>query len=143
MSAVQFDQSERTLLAALADLLIPAGNGMPSASQAGVADAWLDAVLAARPDLALSLKPLLAKARDRSAAAVVADLRASNPAAFDVLAQTTAGAYFMNPEVQQLIGYSGQGPRPIDPHPDYQNDGLLESVTRRGPIYRPTPETSR
>jgi hypothetical protein len=132
-------RDERALLATLADVLIPAGNGMPSASQSGVADAWLDAVLAARPDLACGLKELLSKADDGDAADVVADLRANDPAAFDLLAQTVAGAYFMNPQVQQLIGYAGQGPRPIDPAPDYLEGGLLESVIRRGPIYRPTP----
>jgi hypothetical protein len=45
----------------------------------------------------------------------------------------------MNPAVQELIGYSNQTPRSIDPHPDYLDDGLLDSVIRRGPIYRPTP----
>jgi hypothetical protein len=85
------------------------------------------------------LQDLLSKAGDRNAKDVVADLCANDPAAFDILAQAAAGAYFMNPQVQQLIGYAGQGPRPIDPRPDYLDDDLLESVARRGPIYRPTP----
>jgi hypothetical protein len=135
-----FNGDERALFAALADVLIPASSEMPSASQAGVADAWLDAVLVARPDLVGGLKELLARSHHRGGAEVVADLRANDPAAFDVLTQTTAGAYFMNPRVQQLIGYAGQDPRPIDPRPDYLDDGLLESVVRRGPIYRPTPD---
>ena len=54
-------------------------------------------------------------------------------------AEVVPAAYFMNPHVQQLIGYAGQTPRPIDPHPDYLDDGLLDSVISRGPIYRPTP----
>jgi hypothetical protein len=112
---------------------------MPSASQAGVADSWLDAVLVARPDLVVALKELLAKVGRRGAAEIVADLRANDSAAFDVLTQTVAGAYFMNPHVQQLIGYAGQSPREIDSEPDYLADGLLESVIGRGPIYRPTP----
>ena len=37
MSATQFDARARARLAALADALIPAGDGMPSASEAGVA----------------------------------------------------------------------------------------------------------
>jgi hypothetical protein len=139
LSAHKFNQEERAQLAALSDVLIPGGDGMPSASQAGVADAWLDAVLVARPDLVAGLKDLLAKSRDRVAADMVADLRANDPAAFDVLAQTAAGAYFTNPHVQQRVGYAGQEPRSIDPHPDYQDDGLLDCVVGRGPIYRPTP----
>jgi hypothetical protein len=143
VSDISFDREERALLAALADILIPAEGGMPSASEAGVADSWLDAVLLARPDLVGPLKELLATAHYRGdAAAVVAAMRANDPAAFDFLTQTAAGAYFMNPQVQQRIGYAGQDPRPIDPHADYNDGGLLESVIRRGPIYRPTPQDS-
>jgi hypothetical protein len=127
------------VIAALADVLIPAGNGMPSARQAGVADSWLDAVLAARADLLAGMKSLLAKSHQRDPAEVVAYLRANEPSAFDTLAQAVTGAYFMNPQVQELIGYTGQDARPIDPRADYLDDGLLESVIRRGPIYRPTP----
>jgi hypothetical protein len=32
-----------------------------------------------------------------------------------------------------------QTPQPIPTEPDYMEDGLLESVIGRGPIYRPTP----
>jgi hypothetical protein len=136
-----FDQDERSLLAALADVLIPAGDGMPSASQAGVADQWLDAVLTARPDLAGGLKVLLGKVRNRNPTEAIADLRAHDHAAFEVLAEIVPAAYFMNPEVQRAIGYSGRNPRPIDPRPDYIENGLLESVIHRGPIYRLTPTT--
>jgi hypothetical protein len=137
---MNFSQEERGLLAALADVLIPRGENMPSASQAGIAGRWLDAVLTARPDLTSGLRRVLDKASDRGPDEVVAELRATDPAAFGVLAEVVTGAYFMNPDVQQRIGYSGQGRRPIDPRPDYEEDGLLDSVIRRGPIYRPTPE---
>ena len=146
---MSFDQNERALLAELADVLIPAASGMPSASQADVAGQWLDAVLAARPDLAGRLKDLLATARDGHANVdaneknpqdVVTDLRANDPAASGVLAEIVPAAYFMNPDVQQAVGYSGQKAQPMDPRPDYMEDGLLESVIRRGPIYRPTPD---
>ena len=69
-------------------------------------------------------------------------MRANDPAAFEVLAEIVPGGYFMNPDVQQAIGYAGQEPRPMDPRPDYMEDGLLESVIRRGPIYRPTPDNT-
>src|SRR5690349_24841358 len=135
-----FNQEERMLLGRLADELTPAGDGMPAASVAGVADEWLDAVLAARPDLAVGLKSLLQKALDWPAAAAAMDyFRSNDPEAFGVLTEIAAAAYFMNPEVQRAIGYSGQEPRPMDPRPDYLDDGLLEAVIRRGPIYRPTP----
>ncbi len=39
------DDRARATFAGLADALIPAAAGMPSASQAGAAGRWLDAVL--------------------------------------------------------------------------------------------------
>ena len=140
---MSFDSDERALLAGLADVLIPAADGMPSASQGDVSGRWLDAVLAARPDFADSLSAVLAKARHCDPQDVIAKFRVHDPAAFDVLAEIVPAAYFMNPDVRQAIGYAGQGPQPIDPHPDYREDGLLESVIRRGPVYRPTPETDQ
>jgi hypothetical protein len=132
-------EQERKALAALADVLIPAGADLPSASAADVAGKWLDQVLAACPDLAAGLRELLHKTAGQEPGAAVAALRATDTAAFSVLAEVVAGAYFLNPDVRRAIGYSGQTARPIDPRPDYMEDGLLESVIRRGPIYRPTP----
>ncbi len=132
-------QAQRTLLASLADVLVPASGGMPSASEAGVAGQGLDAVLMARPDLLGGLKELLREVDGQAPIAAVASLRSAKPALFDLLGEIVAGAYFMNPHVRQAIGYHGQMPQAIDPQPDYLEDGLLDSVIRRGPIYRPTP----
>lgn len=130
--------SDRERFAQLADVLIPAADGKLSASQADVAGRWLDAVLAARPDLAAGLEDVLKQAGDGEPSQAIADLQRDAPAAFEVLAEVVPGAYFMNPDVQQAIGYEGQVAREIDPRPDYMEDGLLESVIRRGPVYRPT-----
>jgi hypothetical protein len=138
MSAEDFSEDQRAMLAALADVLIPANREMPSASQAAVAGNGLDQVLAARPDLVDPLRALLSQARDQPPEAVIADLQANDPAGLGILAEIVPAAYFMNPAVLQAIGYAGQQPRPIDPAPDYLADGLLESVIQRGPIYRPT-----
>src|SRR5262249_3890434 len=93
----------------------------------------------ARPDLEASLKDVLRKTAGMEPAQAIDDLRSCDAAAFGVLAEFAAAAYFMNPSVRQAIGYHGQNPHPIDPHPDYLDDGLLAAVIRRGPIYRPTP----
>ena len=134
-----FDTNERAVLAELADILIPAGEGFPSASQAGVAGEGLDQVLSSRPDLAEVLKSLLAASRGRPPAEVVADLQRSDPAGFEVLAEIVPGAYFLNPQVRANLAYAGQAPRPIDPALDSLDQGLLPAVLRRGPIYRTTP----
>jgi hypothetical protein len=137
---VNFDPARRAILAGLADVLIPAGDGMPSASAAGVAEAGLDQVLVAVPSLAASLADVLAMAEGREPAEVVASLARTDPTAYGILTEVVTAAYFMNLEVRQAVGYTGQGPTPLDPRVDYMEDGLLESVIKRGPIYRTTPK---
>jgi hypothetical protein len=136
---VNLTQAQRELFASVADVLIPAGGGMPSASEAGVAGEGLDAVLAARPDMLDGLRELLRLVDGQAPTAAVASLRSANPAMYQLLGEIVASAYFMNPKVREAIGYHGQTPQPIPAKPDYLEDGLLESVIRRGPIYRPTP----
>jgi hypothetical protein len=133
------DPARRAVLAGLADVLIPAGDGMPSASAAGVAGPGLDQVLAAVPGLGPALADVLAAALGREPAEVVASLARTDPAAYGVLTEVVTAAYFMNPDVRRALGYAGQAPSPLDPRVDYMEDGLLESVIKRGPIYRPTP----
>jgi hypothetical protein len=130
------DSQHRATLAALADVLIP------SASQAGVAAGLLDEVLTALPEVAEPLAVLLQTLAGHDPAATVARLQIEDPAAFDLLCTVVAGAYFLNPEVRQQIGYPGQQAVPIqvESPPDYEQDGLLASVISRGPIYRPTPQ---
>lgn len=131
--------AERQLFAALADLLIPAGGGFPSASEAGVANQGLDQLLAVRPDLLNPLKSLLLRAKDRSPAEFLRELQTSDQGAFGVLTEAVPGAYFLDPDVRAKLKYTGQSARPIDPRQDYLDDGLLQSVIDRGRIYRPTP----
>lgn len=138
-SGVNLTQEERELLGTLADLLIPAGSGFPSASQAGVAHAGVDQLLAARPDLLRPLKGLLIEAKGKAPAEFLKDLQANDAMGFGVLAEVVPGAYFLNAEVRTKLKYDGQSGRPIELREDYLEDGLLQSVIDRGPIYRPTP----
>jgi len=135
-----FDDEERSLLADLADILIPSADGFPSASEAGVAGEGLDQVLEFRPDLGAGLKKLLGQAANRLPAEFVVHLRSSDPAGFGLLAELVPGAYFLNPQVREKLDYHGQGPRPIDPHTEALDESLLQAVKTRGPIYRPTPK---
>jgi hypothetical protein len=136
---------DRETLSALADVLIPAADGMPAASEAGATGDWLDEVLRARGDLESPLHRLLERARGADPAGEVERLEREEPEAFEALSTAVAGAYFLNPEVRRLIGYPGQEARPIEPEdpPDYEQEGLLASVVERGPIFRPTPESRR
>lgn len=138
-----FGEQERAVLAGLADVLIPQGEDMPSASQAGVAAEQLDAVLVARWDLVEDVRNLVERAAGRDPGEFVAELRAGDPDAFGVLATVVPGGYFLSQQVRARIGYQGQRAVPIRTKgtPDYLEDGLLQSVIDRGPIFRPTPAT--
>ncbi len=132
--------SQRAQLGAIADELIPAGGGMPSASEAGVSGQYLDDVLTSLPDLRDALDTTLAAVDGLEPAEAIAVLR-QDPAGWGVLTAVVPAAYFMNPAIREAIGYPGLERRPIDESapPDYNQDGLLDSVIGRGPVYRPTP----
>ncbi len=132
--------AQRAQLGAIADQLIPAGGGMPSASEAGVAGQYLDEVLTSLPDLGPALETALAAVDGLEPDAALAVLR-EDAAAWGVLTAVVPGAYFMNPAIRAAIGYPGLERRPIDAsaEPDYLQDGLLDSVIARGPVFRPTP----
>jgi hypothetical protein len=132
--------AQRAQLGAIADELIPAGGGMPSASEAGVSGQYLDDVLTSLPDLRDALDTTLAAVDGLEPAEAIAVLR-QDPAGWGVLTAVVPAAYFMNPAIREAIGYPGLERRPIDvdAEPDYLADGLLDSVIARGPVYRPTP----
>ena len=141
MTLVLFDAEARGRLAALADALIPAGNGMPSASEAGVAGEWLDAVLTAEPGFAGPLAAVLERADVADPAGELKRIESTDPGGWGTLTTVVAGAYFLNPEIAARVGYPGRRAIPIDAdaEPDWEQDGLLASVKARGPVYRPTP----
>ena len=136
-----FDTEARARLAALADALIPAGEGMPSASEAGVAGEWRDAVIAAEPGFGPALASVLEAADVSDPAGELRRIETTDPAGWGTLTTVVAGAYFLNPEIAQRVGYPGRRAIPIDAdaEPDWAQDGLLASVKARGPVYRPTP----
>jgi hypothetical protein len=136
-----FDAEARARLAALADALIPAGDGMPSASEAGVTGEWLDAIVAAEPGFGPALSAVLAAAEVSDPPGELRRIESTDPDGWGTLTTVVAGAYFLNPEIAEKVGYPGRRAIPVDvePNPDWLEDGLLDSVKSRGPIYRPTP----
>jgi choline dehydrogenase-like flavoprotein len=110
-------------LARLADALIPARDGLPSASEADPNGKWIERALAARPDLAPAFERALG-------ALDVRRLREDDAEAFAALAELVSGAYYMNVKVRKRIGYPGQKSNP--PFPDeaeYYLEGLLPERT--------------
>ncbi len=71
--------------------------------------------------------------------AAVVRLERTDPPRLAALLAAVAGAYYMAPEVRQLIGYPGQEARTVDVMADlavYVEEGLLDPVVERGPFYR-------
>jgi hypothetical protein len=134
-------ERDRSIFAGIADVIIPAWERMPSASSVGAHKDLLDTVLRVRPDLADGVRTTIEFCRDRDPSEAVNRLYRENRAAFDAFTLAATGAYYMAEPVRALLGYPGQENSPYDPHetPQYLTDGILERVTRRGAIYRPTP----
>jgi hypothetical protein len=139
---VTLDERLRARLAIVADGLIPESEGMPAPSVVGVGREQLDAVVASRPDLAGGLRRALEAAGDvQDPIAWLAALDLADPEAHEALVVAVVAGYYLHPEVQRRLGYPGQVAQEVSVAglPEYVNEGLLERVYERGPIYRPTP----
>jgi hypothetical protein len=131
-------EAERRTLAALADQLIPAGQDMPAASEAGVTGRGLDELLASRPDLVDDLRRVLHRAAGEEPARFVGRLMVDPDATdFAVLATVVPGAYYLDARIRARIGYPGQQAIAIpDPSLDAEDEELLRGVVERGTIFR-------
>ena len=134
---------ERALLATVADHLIPAAHGMPSA--AGVlTDDRLRFVLNARPDLVAPIRAALTAGLADDPAERVAALAEHDPAALGALQLAIVAGYYTDKTVRALIGYPGQVALTIRSWevPPYVEEGLIDRVLARGPVWR-DPATGR
>jgi hypothetical protein len=143
MSAVAGDPlaalapTERATLAAIADRLIPAAHGMPSAADV-VGDDRLRFVVTARPDL---LEPLRAALRPELGDDVPARLDvlgSEEPATLSACQLVIVAGYYTDKHVRELIGYPGQMALDIRSWqlPAYLEEGLVDALLARGPSWR-------
>lgn len=136
------DPKLRATFAAIADVLIPEAEGMPSASQVGVHQEIVDRILGLRPDLREAFLRGLKASEGKDPADAASALNSGDPAALGAIGLVASAGYYMTPRVRELIGYQGQESRPeADPDatPDYVANGMLQQVIDRGPIFKPTP----
>jgi choline dehydrogenase-like flavoprotein len=121
---------QRRRLRDLADLVVPAGDGMPAASEVDVAGRLVDRVLAARPDLRAALVGVLDDCGD-DAGAALARLEAAGPSAgLAPLRYVIAAAYYLDERVRALLDYAPEPARPVlaDLYPEYVAEGLLDHL---------------
>lgn len=139
----QITDTRRATFAGIADVLIPAFEGMPSASSVEVHGKMLDHVVSLRPDLVENLLRGLDAAAGKAPDVAANDLNKTDPAALSAIGLAASAGYYMTPQVRALIGYPGQQSRPVadpDATPEYVSNGMLQQVVDRGPIFRPTPK---
>ena len=127
---------ERATLTAVADHLIPAAHGMPSAAEI-VTDERLQFVLRARPDLGEPLKAALRPDLGSDAADRLASLT-DEPTNLSALQLTIVAGYYTEKRVRELIGYPGQMALELRSweYPAYLEEGLIDAVLARGPVWR-------
>ena len=127
---------ERATFRAIADHLIPAAHGMPSAAEI-VTDDRLQFVLRSRPDLG---EPLRAGLRSELGADVMARLArlADEPTNLSALQLTIVAGYYTDKRVRELIEYPGQMALELRSweYPVYLEEGLIDAMLARGPVWR-------
>ena len=124
-------------LASIADLLIPAAHGMPSAANVVTPDR-LAFVLRARPDLVEPLRNALREDLGDDVQARLDALATDDQAALAALQLVIVSGYYTDKTVRNLIGYPGQMAIEVKSwlYPPYLEEGLIDAVLARGPVWR-------
>ena len=130
------DADARATLRTVADHLIPAAHGMPSAADV-LTDDRIRFVLTSRPDLVeplrAALRPDLGEVADR-----LATLGTNEATSLAALQLVIVGGYYTDKGVRELIGYPGQLAIEVQSwlYPAYLEEGLIDAVLARGPVWR-------
>jgi hypothetical protein len=112
MNAEPLSLSERSILATLADTLIPPAPGCLSASEAGIAGEGLEQALSYAPSLGDMLRRVIGTVGNAAPQAALSSLKESDAAAYDIFCETIAAIYFLSPEVRTAVGFPGRDPKP-------------------------------
>lgn len=131
------DPGERATLSAIAERLIPAAHGMPSAAEI-VGDDRLRFALKARPDLLAPLRAALRPGLGEDVAARLDALGRDEPSTLGAMQLVIVAAYYTDARVRELIGYPGQMALEVRSweYPAYLEEGLIDAVLARGEVWR-------
>jgi hypothetical protein len=99
---------QRSLLARLADTIVPRSEGRPSAGDILRTSAALNRVLLGRPDLLAPLKSILQEFSDQSNLEFLDRLSIEQPKHFSALMQVVAGAYYLDDGIRKGVDYAGK-----------------------------------
>ncbi len=138
------DADERATLRTVADRLIPAADGMPSAADV-LSDDRLRFVLKARPDLMRPLRAALRADLGDDLQGRLDALERDEPANLGALQLAIVAGYYTDGDVRDRIGYPGQVALTLRSWevPAYIDEGLIDAVLARGPVWRDPATGSR
>ena len=133
-------QEQHQLIGVLADLVIPRGNGMPSATDVDVHISGVEGVVRLRPDLIEPVTALLRRASHRPPADLF-ELTSLDAGQFNAFAELVAGAYYLDPRVEAQTGYRGRVAIPVGDvdQQEVELQALVAPVVGRGNKWRVTP----
>ncbi len=137
------NESERTMLKAIVDEIIPAGNGMPSASQVGGV-AYIEKLIAQEPGMGHVLTECITTLSNKDFAhlpqpervAALKNLEASNTASFALLRDSVYESYYINPQIWKLIGYELYPTDRTGPHMKPFDKSVIATVSQKPRYYR-------
>jgi NDP-sugar pyrophosphorylase family protein len=91
-----------------------------------------------RPPPKADLVSLLKAVEGQDPREAVERLQSQPGTQFDTLKEVVAGAYFLNPEVNRVVGHPGKQDIPVETTAE-DLEKLTAPVVERGPVYRPCP----
>ena len=129
MNIVLLDSNQRGVLSNIADLLIPATDEMPSATDAGVPENLIDMVLGYREDLVVAFLVALTACSGKDPATALDELCGNSPEKFEALTLLISAAYFQSVKVKVALNYN-PAPRAVNDDVDTYIDMLADVVDR-------------
>ena len=140
---VEIPAHDLVRLSEIADHLIPAAHGMPSAGDVLTADR-VAFVFNARPDLLEPVKEGLRLGLGGPLEEHLESLDTFMPAMYEAIKLVIVGGYYTDKRVRALIGYNGQEAIEVKSWlmPQYLEEGLIDAVLARGAVWR-DPETGQ
>ena len=143
---IELDQRLIIQLINIADVMLPGTTQMPSVSGTGSFEASLLKVLDSRPDLAEGLRTAIDYLPGETfELSDLDELLDEDPEAYTSLTTVVAASYYRVKEVKVRIGYPGQVPKTYDPYAyvEWVQEGLLDPVVERGPVWRDPREENK
>jgi hypothetical protein len=145
-AAAVFDEHERAMLLAAMDEIIPAGDGMPAASEAG-GIAYLERIASQDAAVAVeirnSVEALLTSSEQpfhrlphEARVTALQTLESHKPNEFAHLRDYVYESYYTQPRVWKLIGYEFYPTDRPGPHMEPFDETILDDVRKRPKLYR-------